>query len=227
MTQQVKLSKDTLEVLKMFSTINGSLAFKAGNKLRTISPGGGAVFAEVEIPEEFPIPFNIYELNRFLSVLSLATMKEAVLEFSDDKKVVIKGTGGTKINYYFTSDSFVTAPDRELKLPSVDLDVTLTPEVIDGFMRAASALGHKIMAFTVRGDEAFLVGTSPELGDASNDYEVSLGTVEGASEGTYRLKIENIKLLAGDYRVQVCARGMVAFSNEQRKLKVFVGLEMV
>lgn len=226
MTQQsVKLSKDTLEVLKMLATINGSMAFKAGNKLRTLSPGGGSIFAEVEIAEEFPIPFSIYELGKFLGVLNLATMKDATLLFEDDKKVVIKGAGNSKINYYFTSDSFVQAPDKELVLPSVELDVTLTGEVIDGFMRAASALGHKIMALTVRGGNAYLVATNPDQGDASNDYEVDLGPVE-AADANYKLKIENIKLLAGDYRVQVCARGMVAFLNDERKLKVFIGLEL-
>ena len=227
MTQQVKLSKNTLEILKMMATINGSMAFKAGNKLRTISPGGGAIFAEAEITEEFPIPFNIYELGKFLGVLNLATMKDATLLFEDDKKVVIKGAGSSKINYFFTAESFVTAPDKEIKLPSVELDVTLSEETIDGFMRAASALGHKIMALVVRSGNAFLVATNPDQGDASNDYEVDLGPVEEAPDASYKLKIENVKLLPGAYRVQVCARGMVAFLNEERKLKVFVGLETV
>lgn len=227
MSQQVKLSKETLEALKLFSTINGSMAFKAGSKLRTLSPGGGSIFAEVEIPETFPINFNIYELSKFLGVLNLSTMKDAVLEFVDDKKVVIKGAGNTKINYHFTSDSFVTAPDRELVLPSVELDVTLTSDTVDGFMRAASALGHKIMAFAVRGGNAFLVATSPDQGDSSNDYEVDLGPVDGAADAQYKLKIENVKLLPGDYRVQVCSRGLVGFVNNERKLKIFVGLEMV
>ncbi len=226
MTHQVKLSKESIEILKLFSSINGSMAFKAGNIQRTLSAGEG-VFAEATLPEEFSIPFSIYELNKFLGVLNLPQMKDATLEFNDDKKVVIKGQANTKINYFFTNQSFVTAPEKAMKLPSVELDVTLSSETLDGFMRAASALGHTIMAFKVEAGQAYLTATNPELGDASNDYQVDLGEVVDAQDGIYRVKIANVKILPGNYRVNVCARGMIQFEAIDRQLKVYVGLETV
>ena len=54
----MKLSDKTLSVLKNFSTINQSLLFKQGNKLRTISVMKN-ILAEATITEEIPTDFGI------------------------------------------------------------------------------------------------------------------------------------------------------------------------
>jgi hypothetical protein len=66
----MKLSNDTLNVLKNFASINQSIMFKKGKTLKTVS-GGKNVLAEATINEEIPADFGVYNLNEFLSVLSL------------------------------------------------------------------------------------------------------------------------------------------------------------
>ena len=66
----MKLSDSTINILKNFSSINQSLLFKSGKKLRTISVMKN-ILAEVEVTEEFPKDFGIYDLNQFLNGLSL------------------------------------------------------------------------------------------------------------------------------------------------------------
>ena len=67
----MKLSDNTLTILKNFAGINNSILVKKGNKLRTISVAKN-ILAEAEItPEEFPRDFAIYDLNQFLNFLSL------------------------------------------------------------------------------------------------------------------------------------------------------------
>ena len=64
----MKLSENTVGFLKNYATINQSLEFREGNLLRTVSPLN-TILASVEISEDFPKTFPIYELNRFLGTL--------------------------------------------------------------------------------------------------------------------------------------------------------------
>ena len=66
----MKLSDITLSLLKNFSTINQSILFKQGSKLRTISVMKN-IYAEASIGENLPKDFGIYDLNQFLNGLGL------------------------------------------------------------------------------------------------------------------------------------------------------------
>ena len=77
----MKLSDSTLSLLKNFSTINQSILFKQGNKLRTISVMKN-ILAETTISEELPKDFGIYDLGQFLNGLSLHNSPE--LDFHED-----------------------------------------------------------------------------------------------------------------------------------------------
>ena len=68
--QTMKLSDNTLTILKNFAGINNSILVKEGNRLRTISVAKN-ILAEADITEEFPRDFAIYDLNQFLNGLSL------------------------------------------------------------------------------------------------------------------------------------------------------------
>ena len=65
----MKLSDQTISVLKNFSNINQSIVFKNRQKLRTISVMKKTL-AEATITEEFSKDFGIYDLNQFLNGLS-------------------------------------------------------------------------------------------------------------------------------------------------------------
>ena len=83
----MKLSDKTISVLKNFSSINQSILFKEGSKLRTISVMKN-ILAEATINEEFMKDFGIYDLNQFLNGLSLHSSPE--LDFANDGYVVIR-----------------------------------------------------------------------------------------------------------------------------------------
>ena len=69
-TSEMKLSNDTREVLKNFSTINQNLLVKNGNVINTMSAMKNIV-SRATIPDTFNQEFAIYDLNEFLSALSL------------------------------------------------------------------------------------------------------------------------------------------------------------
>ena len=122
----MKLSNETLNVLKNFAGINSGLEFKTGNKLSTIS-STKTVLAKATLPDNFPQDFCIYDLNQFLSVHSLS--KDTELDF-ESQNVIFK-SGRSKTKYRMTAKNMIVSPpEKELKLPSVDGNFTLKEEVL-------------------------------------------------------------------------------------------------
>ena len=70
MENKMKVSDRTTNLLKNYANINQSIEFREGKLLKTVSPLN-TILASVEVEEEFPKTFPIYELNRFLGTLSL------------------------------------------------------------------------------------------------------------------------------------------------------------
>ncbi len=70
----MKLSENTLEVLKNFASINQSILFTEGKELDTVSVQKN-VLASATVTETFKSSngedFAIYDLNEFLSTVSL------------------------------------------------------------------------------------------------------------------------------------------------------------
>lgn len=220
----MKLSSETLAVLKNFSTINNGIFFRAGNTLSTVSPQKN-ILADAKISETIPQDFGIYELNNFLSVISL--FKDgAELEF-ESKHVVIKGMGGrSKIKYRFTDPSMiVVAPEKRPNLPSIDVSFKLTEEDFNWVMRTASVLSSPNVGVQSDGSELNLVAFD------SNDDSAHINSlsVEGVDvAGTkYNLifKTENLKMLPGDYEVEISAKGIAKFTDTNRDIVYYITLE--
>jgi hypothetical protein len=82
----MKLSTDTLAVLKNFANIQPNLMFRSGTEVKTIAEAKNIV-AKATITESIPQDFGIYDVNDFLSSLSLFT--DPTFDFSSDGKVLI------------------------------------------------------------------------------------------------------------------------------------------
>ena len=66
----MQISNETIQILKNFAMINPSIGFSPGNTLQTVAPSK-TVMAKAKIKEEFPTTGAIYDLRRFLGVVSL------------------------------------------------------------------------------------------------------------------------------------------------------------
>lgn len=227
MSKVVKLSAETLQVLKIASSINKSLAFKAGSEVKTVSATGSIVM-EATVPETFPVDFAIYELPKLLGVLALPSFKDAELVFEDgvDTHMVIK-SGASKIKYFYTPEDFAKHPGKSIVLPKVDVDVNIQRDTLEAFEKAAAALGHKFLMFKVVDKKLQLIATTPEV-DTSNDYIVDMGD-QDSDDFEASIKLENLKLVSGDFNVQLLkmgGRGISKWSHLTRKINTFIGLEL-
>jgi hypothetical protein len=220
----MKLSNDTKEVLKNFSTINQNLLVKNGSVIGTMSAMKNIV-SKATIPDTFNNEFAIYDLNEFLSAMSL--FKDPTLTFDEKSVRFSEEGGGSKLTYMFSDPSIVTAPKTEITMPSVDVEFTFTQDTFNQILKASAVLGvpDVVLRGTVgsAGSQISLTVTDRK-NETSNDFSIVVG--ENCPDNfTYYFKVENLKLLAGDYKVQVSSKGISHFTHMTKSVEYFIALE--
>ena len=215
----MKLSESTLSLLKNFSTINQSILFKQGHKLRTISVMKN-ILAEATIDEELPKDFGIYDLNQFLNGLGLHHQPD--LDFGNDGHVVIK-EGRMRTKYFFADPNvIVTPPEKEISIPTEDVKFELSTLQLDKLLKAAGI--YQLPDLAVKGGEGVV---KLVVRDKKNDTSNSFSSIVGETDKnfTFNFKIENIKILPGTYEVVVSQKLLSKFTNKDRDLKYYIALE--
>ena len=215
----MKLSDNTLSLLKNFSTINQSILFKQGSKLRTISVMKN-ILAEATVDEELPKDFGIYDLNQFLNGLGLHHDPE--LDFGDEGYVLIR-EGKMRSKYFFADPQvIITPPDKEITLPTEDVKFELSTQQLDKLLKAAAI--YQLPDLAVKGaDGVVKLVVRDKKNDTSNSFSVIVGETDKLF--TFNFKIENIKILPGTYEVVVSQKLLSKFTNKDRDLRYYIALE--
>ena len=215
----MKLSDNTLSLLKNFSTINQSILFKQGSKLRTISVMKN-ILAEATVDEELPKDFGIYDLNQFLNGLGLHQSPE--LDFDNDGHVVIR-EGKMRSKYFFADPQvIITPPDKEITLPTEDVSFELSTQQLDKLLKAAGI--YQLPDLAVIGEAGVVkLIVRDKKNDTSNTFAVTVGETDKVF--TFNFKIENIKILPGTYEVVVSQKLLSKFTNKDRDLRYYIALE--
>ena len=215
----MKLSDNTLTLLKNFSSINQSILFKQGNSLRTISVMKN-ILAEATINEELPKDFGIYDLNQFLSGLSLHNNPD--LDFTNDGYVVIR-EGRSRSKYFFADPNVIVCPpEKAIELPSEDVTFELSTEQLDKLLKAAFV--YQLPDLSAVGENGVVkLVVRDKKNETSNDYAVVVGETE--SNFVLNFKVENIKLISGSYDVVVSQKLLSKFTCREHNLTYYIALE--
>ena len=204
--------------MEFIQTINTNLQFTTGNVLKTISPQKN-ILARTEVEEHFPQDFAIYDMNKFLGAISLFDKPEIEVE---ETKLIIQ-SNGNRLNYVLADPSMIVAPpEKEIELPSEDINFKLSKTNLDSVIRAAQVLSLPELVFSGDKDKIRLVAT-----DMNNDSCDEFDVVVGETDKTFKMvfKIENMKLLSGSYQVGISSKGIAHFSHEHSKLQYWIATE--
>ena len=203
----MKFSARTIQILRNFSTINESLIFKQGNKLKTISQSK-TILARATIDTDIESTFAIFDLSQFLSAVSL--FEDA--ELKPEKSSMVISSGNEKIRYTFSEPSLIlTPPEKEIVLPDPEVEFEIKNEVLTRVQKALGIIGAPEIAVT--GDEGKIYLEALNTKDSSkSNYRVEVGE----TDKTFRFifMAENIKLLPGDYTVAISSKGLSHFKSE-------------
>ena len=217
--QKMKLSDNTLTILKNFAGINNSILVKQGTKLRTISVAKN-ILAEAEIKEDFPRDFAVYDLNQFLNGLSLH--QDPDLDFTEASYLSIR-EGKRRVKYFYADPNVICAPpEKEITLPSKDVTFQLDTTSLEKLLKAAAV--YQLPDFSAIGEAGVIkLVVRDKKNDTSNEYAIVVG--ESDKEFCFNFKVENIKIIPGAYDVVVSSKLLSQFTNTQYNLKYYIALE--
>jgi hypothetical protein len=213
----MRISKDTMAVLRNFASINQNLLIKEGNVLNTINVQKN-VIASATVAETFPKQFGIYDTNEFLGIIS--AFNEPELEFKD--KYVVFKEGGSSVKFYAADESVLTVPQKKVVFPASDIEFDLSAQQLSTIQKMASVL--RAVDVSVVGKDGTLSIVIGDLKNATaNSYNLELSTTD--KEFTANLKIENLKLMSQDYKVSISSKKISRFTSVDDKMTVYVALE--
>ena len=217
----MKLSEQTISILKNFSTINTSIVVRAGKQLRTISVNK-AIFADATVDEEFPIEFGIYDLPQVLTVLSLHDNPE--IDFQKEN-LVLSGVGGrarTRVRY--TDTKLILAPTKEINIPVYEVKFDITQKDLEWIEKIGSVLKCPNIVIE-NNDGSVTVSAADVKGEILNDSTLNLAEIEDKTPFKFAIKFENIKLIPGNYEVEISSKGVAKFSNKAVRVKYWVAVD--
>ena len=221
----MKLSNETVTVLKNFSTINQNLVSKAGNKLSTMSAMKNIV-ASADVQEDFPQDFAIYDLNEFLAALSL--FEKIDLDFKDDFVVITEGGDSRRaLQYWYSDPSVVTHPKTDITMPDPDVQFQFASSTLAEVTKAASIIGAPDMVLEGTSKGNAVLKVTDKKNATANDFKVGLSVDENTKDVPYKFwfKVENLKLIPGSYEVNVSSKKISHFSNTKAPVRYFIALE--
>jgi len=218
----MKLSNETVTVLKNFSTINQNLVIKSGNSISTMSAMKNIV-AKAEVSETFPRDFAIYDLNEFLAALSVFDKPD--LDFKEDFVMITESNSTLK--YWYSDPSVVTTPTKEITMPSCEVSFSLSEYILSDIQKTAAVIGVPDMVLTnsKHGGADFKV--TDKKNDTSNSYSISFDTniKDQGANYSFWFKVENLKLLPATYDVKISSKNISHFKNTNVDIEYWIALE--
>ena len=213
------ITKPTIEVLKNFCSINKSIVIKPGNQIATLSINKN-ILAIADVEEQFESQISIYDLGVFLGGLSL--FDQPKIDTTDSNYVTVSDQRGkSKTRFFYADPDIITQPpEKEITIPSVDVKFRLEAVVLQQLQRAAMVYQLPDLCLYGDGTEMSLCVTDKK-NDTSNSYSVQVGASD--DEFCYCFKVENLKLLAGDYNVTISKQNVALFQGSG--IKYFIALE--
>lgn len=218
----MELSENTLNILRNFSGINQNILIEEGNKIKTISEAKN-VLATAAVAEEFPQRFGVYDLNEFINALGLVDKPN--LSFGDESVTISDSSGRSKVKYFYSAEETLTTPQKGINMPDADVTFTLDNHTLNRLKKAASAFGHDEVS--ISGNDGILSLSVVDTENmTSNVFSIDVdGEYDPNIVFNFILSIGNLKILPGDYEVQISRKLVSQFHNKDLNTKYWIALE--
>ena len=217
----MKINQSTQDILKNFSEINTNILIKPGSELNTISTMKN-ILAKATINESFDSEFGIYDLNEFLSVVSSLDKPELTLQ---EKHLTISAEGSrSKVKYFYSDPSVIVSPTKEVNMPESDVTFSLSESNLAQLRKMAAILSSPDLALIGTKDGDVVLKVCDKKNDTSNKFDIVVGE-NATANYTFYFKVENLKMISGDYDVAVSSKSIAHFTNTKLPIQYWIALE--
>jgi len=217
----MKLSSDTINILKNYATINQNLMIKEGKEITTMSAMKN-IMARADVEETFPHDIPIYDLDNFLTSLSL--FKNPNLDFQGTYvNITEENNSNTSLKYFYSDASVVTTPTAMITMPSNEVTFVLDSSTLSDIKKASAVIGSADLVLeNSKGTPSLTV--KDKKNDTANSYSRGVDT-QGEGKFSFFFKVENLKLMEGKYTVEVSSKNISHMKNESNSIEYWIALE--
>ena len=218
----MKLSDQTVSVLKNFANINSGIFFEKGKKIRTVAPTK-AILAKANIIEEIPRNFGIYDITRMLGSYSLFEYPE--VEFEEKYILIEDKKNQRNVKYWMCDPELVVRPPegKEIVLPTEDVNFLLESDALDFSIKQASVLSLPEIGIIGNGTDITISSLDSQTNETSSEQVVG----ETDKNFKFIFKFENItKLMSKNYSVSLSKKGLSKFVSSDSVMEYFVAIEL-
>ena len=195
---------------------------RSGNNIKTMSVTRNMI-ATADVSEQFTKDFGIYDLNEFIGVLGLVDTPN--LTFEDDFVIVQDSTGRSKIKYFYSAEETLTTATKDVKMPEADCKFTLDNSTLNKLKKAAATLGHKEVSIQAK-DGVLSLSIVEKQNATSNAFSIDIdGEFKQDAVFNFIIDIANLKILPGDYDVEISSKLITQFKNKELPLTYWIALE--
>ena len=218
----MKLNNKTIDILRNFGAIQPKLVVEPGSTISTLAEAKH-IMAEAQIDETFNSTFGIYDVNEFLSAHSL--LEGAELDFAESH-VTLK-SGDAKVKYHFADTEILTKKTQAISMPPADLSFTFTEVNINNIRKAASSLSLDAPTLSLIVEDSNIIArVICSQNPSSNSYSLVIGKYDGPdTEADYRFNIDNLKLIAGDYSVDITNKLISNWKHDTVNVQYWIALD--
>ena len=181
------------------------------------------IVAKAEVEESFEKEVAIYDLNEFLASISLFT--SPILDFNEGF-VTIREENNPKnsLKYFYSDPSVVTSPNKTITMPSKEVSFKLNGENLNKLKRAAGVIQAPDLVLEKKNTDVFLT-VKDKKNDTANTFSIDVDTVADGSDFKFYFKVENLKLMDGDYEVDISSKNISHLSSSNKDVEYWVALE--
>jgi hypothetical protein len=131
--------------------------------------------------------------------------------------------GKNKVKYVYANPSILVFPQKELKMPSVNVQATLSESNLSQITKSASVLGVPDVAITVE-DGVVIAKVYDKKNPSSNTYIVEL-EADPAIPFVANFKVENLKIIADEYKVEISSKNIARFTGKKIGVVYYIAAE--
>jgi hypothetical protein len=217
----MKLSNKTIEILRNFGAIQPNLVVEPGSTISTLAEAKH-IMAEAQIEEKFDTGFGIYDVNEFLSAHSLFENPE--LEFSDSHATI--KSDDAKVKYHFADTEILTKKSQSIQMPPADLSFSFTEANINNIRKAAASLNLDSPTLSLIVEDGNIIArVLCTQNPSSNSYSLVIGKYDGETSADYRFNIDNLKLIGGEYSVDITNKLISSWKHETVPVQYWIALD--
>ena len=216
----MKISENTISILRNFSDINANILFTPGKTLQTMSTMKN-IMAKADVEENFESEFGVYDLPEFLRALD--SFQQPVLNFNGSANLKIKDEKSSlSARYAFADKSTLRYPTKVISMPDKTVTFTLKDSDYESVKKLYTNLSLPDIAFKGEKGKIKLVALDKKNSN-SNESSVDIGETD--LEFTAYIKAENMKIIPGDYDVALSKAKIAHFINKKVKVQYWIALE--